>query len=101
MGLIWLDFAESRGSSGAKKTTTAKPKDASPTTSAAAAKSDDSTDVEVESDENESDVQYTIKFETFQQICDSISATSSHLQKTDILKKFFDKHKNLCKKILF
>lgn len=94
-------MTESRNSGGAKKKPTpTKPKSVTPAvpstaaTAAAAAKYDDSTDVEVELDVNVSDA---IKFETFQQICDSMAATSSHLQKTDILAKFFDKQRNKCK----
>lgn len=32
-------------------------------------------------------------FETFQKICDSIAATSSHLEKTAILRNFLEKNK--------
>lgn len=63
-----------------------------------AADSDEETPTDIEEDDDEvASSSSGIKFETFQKICDDIAATSSHLEKTAVLRKFFDKQKNSSK----
>lgn len=97
-------MAESRGKTGSPSIKASLVKKPTPSpvktkpAATAASKSDDSTDVEDEQSEPESSSpEASIKFELFQKVCDSIAATSSHLEKTAILKKFIDKQKTSSK----
>lgn len=89
------DARRGGGSSGKNKTIDSMIKKKPVAAAKKAADSDEEmpTDIE-ENDDEVASSSSGIKFETFQKICDDIAATSSHLEKTAVLRKFFDKQKN-------
>jgi hypothetical protein len=102
---LFKELNDNRGNKKTSTDTSKKPSEKSKKSVAGASakknESDDENDTDVdekkdeESDKDDADSKSDdgYKFETFQHICEKIANTSSHLEKTAILRNFFEKDK--------